>query len=203
MHPNRAFRKTPEEKAIAFARHRAFGTLAVNGENGPLLSHIPFLMNEDAQSVELHLVRSNANTRNMGPAVLSVMGPDSYISPDWYAAKDQVPTWNYVAVHLRGPLELLPDDAMFDLLERQSAHFEGQLYPKQPWLSDKMSDGTMEAMMRAIVPARLTIEDVQSTWKLNQNKPDDVRLRAAQFVARDGIGTDLEELSQLMEEPPK
>ncbi|MEM6896795.1 MAG: FMN-binding negative transcriptional regulator [Pseudomonadota bacterium] len=203
MHPNRAFRKTPVSTALDFARHRAFGTLAVNGEAGPLLAHVPFLLDEAGEALELHLVRSNPIVRNPGLAVLSVLGPDSYISPDWYDAKDQVPTWNYVAVHLRGPLELLSDAALEDLLERQSAHFEGQLYPKQPWLTDKMSEGTMEAMMRAIVPARMRVDDVQSTWKLNQNKPEDVRQRAAHFVARDGIGTDLDELSQLMEQPPK
>lgn len=203
MHPNRSFRKTARAAALAFARQRAFGTLAVNGEKGPLLAHVPFLLAEDGASLDLHLVRSNPVTRAAGQAVLSVIGPDSYISPDWYDTPDQVPTWNYVAVHLRGTLHFLPEDTLRDLLERQSAHFEDQLFPKPPWLTDKMSPGMMEAMMRAIVPARLMVEDVQSTFKLNQNKADAARLRAAGFVARDGIGTELEELSQLMQSPPK
>ena len=57
-------------------------------------------------------------------------GPDSYISPDWYEVPDQVPTWNYVAVHLTGTLELRPQEELLDLLDRQSALFEARVRPE-------------------------------------------------------------------------
>ena len=200
MHPNRTFRKTSELEALNVVRARAFGTLAVNGEAGPLLAHVPFLLAEDAATLDLHLVRSNPICRAPGSAVISVTGPDGYVSPDWYEVPDQVPTWNYVAVHIRGTLEMLPSEDMRDMLERQSAHFEG-LLPKKPWTTDKMSDGVMEAMMRGILPARLHIEKIDSTFKLNQNKPDEVRLRAADAI-EGGVGERLGDLAQLMREPP-
>ena len=59
MHPNPSFRKESEERNIEFAKERAFGTLAINSTDGPLLSHVPFLMDDDNKSIELHLVRSN------------------------------------------------------------------------------------------------------------------------------------------------
>ena len=92
-----------------------FGVLAVgNGEaDVPLLSHVPFIVAEDGAAVHAHLVRANPIARLLAagerPAVLAVSGPDGYVSPDWYGAEpDQVPTWNYVAVHLRGTLRLRP-----------------------------------------------------------------------------------------------
>lgn len=200
MHPNPAFRKETEERHLAFARTRAFGTLAVNADPSPLLSHVPFLLNDDGTEAHLHLVRSNPVARlDPGPAVIAVTGPDGYVSPDWYGVQDQVPTWNYVAVHLRGRLEPLPVETMHELLDRQSAHFETMLLPKSPWTTDKMTPGVMERMMRAILPFRLQIETVDGTWKLSQNKDDTVRLAAADRIET-GTGQDLAELAKLMRE---
>ena len=97
MHPNPIFRKTETAKNIAFARMRCFGILSVNSDDGPLLSHIPFILTEDGASLEAHLVRSNPILRLLDTpqkAVIAVSGPDAYISPDWYLVADQVPTWN-------------------------------------------------------------------------------------------------------------
>ncbi|MCY4179243.1 MAG: FMN-binding negative transcriptional regulator [Litoreibacter sp.] len=200
MHPNPAFRKEETARNIRFARERAFGTLAVNGEDGPLTSHIPFLLDETGAEAELHLVRSNPIARLGAPAkaVISVMGPDSYISPDWYGVPDQVPTWNYVSVRLRGVLHPMPHGNLHQMLDRLSAHFETLLLPKTPWTSEKMSDGVMEKMMRAILPFRFEVTGIEGTWKLNQNKPDDVRHAAADHVAAYGQGMELAMLAGLM-----
>lgn len=203
MHPNPAFRQTPSGRNLAFARARSFGMLAVNAADGPLLSHIPFQMAEDCLSLDLHLVRSNPISRTLAtpqPAVIAVTGPEGYISPDWYGMTDQVPTWNYVAVHLRGTLSLLPEDEMHGLLDRLSAQFEGRLAPKTPWTSAKMSPGAMERMMRMIIPCRMVIEDVQGTWKLSQNKPDAARLGAADGVDAAGQSPEAAALARLMRE---
>ncbi len=199
MHPNPAFRGESRERSVAFVRDRAFGVLAVNGAAGPLLSHVPVLLSDDAGSADVHLVRSNPIARLDGvPAVVAVSGPDGYVSPDWYGMEDQVPTWNYVAVHLRGRLERLPQELMRDMLDRQSAHFEAWLAPKRPWTSRKMSPGVMERMMRMIVPCRLHIETIESTWKLGQNKPAAARNGAAGAMAAGGAGQEVAALAALM-----
>lgn len=206
MHPNPAFRSTGDARSMQFLRMRSFGTLMMNADPAPLVAHVPFLLNDDASAADLHLVRSNPIARaareGIVPVKLAVTGPDSYISPDWYETPDQVPTWNYVAVHLTGRLELLPQGDLHALLTRQSAHFEQQLAPKPEWTSDKMTPGVMEKMMRAIVPMRLHIDALDSTFKLGQNKPDAVRKTAAAHLKNHGIGTGLAELSALMDTPP-
>jgi transcriptional regulator len=185
MHPNPAFRQAPHDKNLAFARARGFGILSVNGPDGPLAAHIPFLLNDDASFAELHLARSNPIARAglPAPALIAVAGPDAYISPDWYGPQDQVPdqvpTWNYVAVHLRGTLEPLPDDAMRAHVDALSAEHETRIAGKRPWTSAKMTDGAMPRMMRMILPFRFTVTSVEGTWKLNQNKTPEIRARAA------------------------
>ncbi|MEN9060860.1 FMN-binding negative transcriptional regulator [Ponticoccus litoralis] len=153
--------------------------LCVSAEPVPLLAHVPFLLSEDGAGVDLHLVRSNPICRATGPARLVVTGPDGYVSPDWYGIADQVPTWNYTAVHLSGRLEALPADRLPEMLARQSAFFEARLLPKPPWTMDKMSAEVTARFLRMILPFRLHVEDVQSTVKLGQNKDAAVRLAAA------------------------
>lgn len=202
MHPNPAFRAEDTTRHLSFARSRAFGTLAVNADPAPLLSHIPFLLDDRGETADLHLVRSNPIARLGGtPAAISVTGPDGYVSPDWYGIDDQVPTWNYVAVHLRGRLEPLPHARMRDMLDRQSAHFEDQLRPKAPWRTDKMTPEVLERMMRQILPFRLHIDEVTGTWKLNQNKDAAVRQAAADRIET-GSGTELATLARLMRAGP-
>jgi len=203
MHPNPAFRQVPAAESLAFARNRGFGTLCLNGEGGPLLAHVPFLVTETGGLCALvHLARSNAIARAAlpSPAVIAVTGPESYISPDWYGAEDQVPTWNYVAVHLRGRLEPLPPETLRPMVDDLSALFEARLLPKTPWTSAKMSEGSMERMLRMILPFRLVIEAVDGTWKLGQNKTPGQRAGAVAGLTAWGEPTPREALAALMQE---
>ena len=197
VHPNPAFRGAAAETNLAFAAKRGFGLLSVNGAEGPLAAHVPFVFAKDG-AVEMHLVRSNPIARMEGsvPALLAVQGPDAYISPDWYGAVDQVPTWNYVAVHLRGVLHPLPFEALEPHLDALSAEFEARLAPKRPWGKEKMSDGVMDRMMRGILPFRLVVASVDGTWKLNQNKTPEARAGAA--AALEALGGLPAEIAALM-----
>lgn len=205
MHPNSAFRRTDRQAALDAAAEIGFGTLAVSGDGPPLMSHVPFLLAENGASAELHLVRSNPIARLDAPlpSRLAVSGPHGYVSPDWYGVDDQVPTWNYVAVHLTGRLERRPQGELPALLERLSNHFEAELAPKPVWTMDKMRPETLEKMLRQIVPYRLHIDAVESTFKLSQNKPDAVRLRAADALAAAALRPDAEPLAALMRESPR
>lgn len=201
MHPNPVFHTAEQQENLAYARERGFGVLAVADAGAPLLSHVPFLLNDAGDVAELHLVRSNPIARALKssqPARIAVSGPDGYVSPDWYGVTDQVPTWNYVAVHLTGVLELRPQDELRDLLDRQSALFETRLSPKTPWTAAKMDDAALDRMMRMIVPCRMQVTGVDGTWKLSQNKPDAVRQQAADHVDAYGLGAETQLLAALM-----
>ena len=163
--------------------------LTVCGTAAPIASHIPFIMPDETRILG-HVVRNSPMhiaIKDGAPALLIVSFGDSYVSPDWYGIDDQVPTWNYVAIHVTGTAHALRPDTLPDTLAAQSAELEARLAPKPSWTADKMSDGVYERMQRAIIPFELQVEDLQSTWKLSQNKTEDVRartvapLREAQF----------------------
>lgn len=201
MHPNPAFRQEPEARALAFAAERGFGVLTVAGPDGILAAHVPFVL-ADGQ-LAAHLVRSNPLARHLragsAEALMIVSGPDAYISPDWYGETEMVPTWNYVAVHLRGPLALLPEERLRPHLEQLSATFEARLRPKPPWTLGKMSGEAIAARLRQIVPVQMRIVSVASTFKLNQNRSDAARAGAVAALARGGTpGLETAALAALM-----
>ncbi len=201
MHPNPAYRQQPEARALDFARERGFGALTVSGPEGALAAHVPFVI--EAGMLAAHMVRSNPLVRLLreGPAaaLMIVTGPDGYISPDWYGEDDRVPTWNYVAVHLRGQLRLIDEARLLPHLDRLAANFEAQLAPKPPWKTGKMTPEVLAKMMRQIVPVEMTIEPVDSTFKLNQNGADSSRLGAAAgLAAGETPGMETQALAALM-----
>ena len=201
MHPNPAFRQDPEARNLGFARERGFGTLCVNGDPSPMLSHVPFALSDDGTVADLHLVRSNpiahAATGPL-PGVIAVSGPDGYVSPDWYGDPGQVPTWNYVAVHLRGTLHPLPDDDLRASLDTLTELFEARLLPKPPWTRDKTPADVQARLMRMIRPFRFDIAEVDGTWKLAQNKAPEARIAAADHLKGAEIGQETALLAALM-----
>ena len=106
MHPNSVFRQESSARLLEFVRERGFGIFTAAGPQGVLAAHVPFVVEQER--VAAHLVRANPLAQHLhdGPAaaLLIVSGPDGYISPDWYRAPGKLPTWNYVAVHIRGTL---------------------------------------------------------------------------------------------------
>ncbi len=205
MHPNPSFRKADQTQNLEFASQRSFGTLAVNSDEGPLLAHIPFLLNPEGTRLEGHLVRSNPILKLIDrgtAAVMSIAGPDAYISPDWYNTENQVPTWNYIAVHLRGSLVQLPQEELRPHLQRLSDFFEKKLAPKPAWKLDKMDDHALAKMMNMIVPIALDVTEINGTWKLAQNKPEQAGISAAQNISLSTPGSQQEQIAHLMLSPP-
>lgn len=197
MHPNPAFRGAAEAENLRFAAAKGFGMLCLNGAAGPLAAHVPFIM-AGPRVVEVHLARSNAIARAglPAPALLAVQGPDAYVSPDWYGVPDQVPTWNYVAVHLRGVLSPMEPEGLEPQVDALSAAFEGRIAGKRPWTKAKMGEGVMARMMRGILPFRLEVTEVEGTWKLNQNKGPEAR--AGVIAALEAQGGMAAEIAALM-----
>lgn len=167
--------KADDETALDFAATRGFGTLVASDRGRLVASHLPFLLRRGADGVraELHVARANNLHEIIAAApdvLLTVIGPDTYISPDWYTTVDQVPTWNYVSVHLSGIARVLPQFGSLDHVDRLSARFEQTLLPKTPWTSAKMTAAKREAMLRAIVGIEIGITKLEAQWKFGQHK---------------------------------
>jgi transcriptional regulator len=170
--------KPDRAASLAFAQTRGFGTVCAWNGARPIASSLPFYLgyaDDGTPRAAFHVARGNAL---VGLAdgktcwLMTVNGADAYVSPDWYASPDQVPTWLYQAVHLTGTVRKLSDGELASHLDALSAKFESRLAPKPPWLSSKMTAGRLDAMKRAIVGLVMTVEDVEGSFKLNQHKSD-------------------------------
>lgn len=165
--------KADDDKAWALVKARAFGTLTAI-DNGRLVAvHVPLHVREDNR-VEIHVARANPihDIIARSPQVLvTVLGPDAYISPDWYVSQDQVPTWTYTAVHLQGAATIMSAEETEAQVARLSDAFEARLLPKKIWTMDKMTAIKKAAMLRAIVGIGIDITVIEASWKLNQHKP--------------------------------
>jgi len=179
MHPNRAFAWEDREAMLAFIADIAFCTICMDG---PALAHAPVVV-MGSDRLRFHLSRGN-RAAGMEPkrAIVSCLGPDAYISPDWYGSPDQVPTWNYLAVEAEGPLRKLDEAELAQLLDDLSAAHEARLAPKPAWTRAKMSPGRFEAMLKAIIGYELGIEALRGTRKLGQTKKADERIGAAEAL---------------------
>ncbi|OXE36244.1 MAG: transcriptional regulator [Phenylobacterium zucineum] len=177
MHPAPIFRTEDVSLIADHLRHYPLATLTAALGGSLCVAQTPVLMREiDGRLVlDFHLSRTNA-LADYGvsgfEAVAVSLGPEAYISPDWYVSGDQVPTWNYVSVEAAGPVSLLDNAELIALLDDLSAQEEAKLTPKSPWTRAKMSPGRFDAMTRAIVGARLTMTRLEATYKLSQNKAE-------------------------------
>jgi len=175
MHPATAFRETDEDKLVAQLARQPFATIAAAPDGRPRVAHAPLVIRrrDGALALDFHLSRSNGLAPFIETGFLAVavsLGPDAYVSPDWYESEDQVPTWNYLSVEAEGPVTALTEAELESLLDDLSAQEEARLAPKPPWMRGKMSPGRFETMARGIVGARLAVDRLEGTFKLSQNK---------------------------------
>jgi len=188
MHPNTVFRWEDRAAMRALVAEIGFGTLFAATPDGPRVAHMPVVWDGDDRLL-FHLARGNALTRHLAgaTALFTVLGPDGYVSPDWYRLDaNQVPTWNYVAVELEGVVTPLDHDALVAQLDALAEQQEARLAPKPPWSRGKMEPAAFDAMLRGITGFALRIQAWRGTAKLNQNKPERARLAAADALAASG-----------------
>ena len=175
MHPAAGFRVEDEAALLVHLAAHPFATLAAAPEGRPFVAHAPMVVRRLGEDLALdfHLSRGNALApfvENGFRAVMVSLAADAYVSPDWYESQGAVPTWNYVSVEAEGPVAALADEGLVALLDDLSAQEEARLAPKPPWTRAKMAPGRFETMRRAIIGARLTVQRLEGTTKLSQDK---------------------------------
>lgn len=196
MHPNTAFRPEQDDLAALLVREIGFAAIFAGTPDGPRVAHAPVVLSDDAATLQFHLARGNALTRHLdgATALAVVQGPDAYVSASWYAAADQVPTWNYVAVEIEGAARRLGDGELVAQLDTLSAIHEARVGANPPWTRDKMNPALFSRMTGAITGFELRITAWRPTVKLSQNKPADERARVIAGIDAAGHGA----LAQLM-----
>jgi len=166
--------------------------------SGPTATHLPLLVKDKGEHglLEGHFARANAHWADLsGRETLVVFpGPHTYVSPRNYVEELSVPTWNYIAIHAYGTLELIEgDEDKRRLVEELVAQHE-PAYGDQ-WRA--MPEGYRRTMLAGIMGFRIPIARIEGKFKLSQNRKPEERqnVRAMQAAGSD----DERELARWME----
>lgn len=210
MYTPRPFRADNASREAMLVRTNPFGLLVSTGHGAPVASHLPMLRRPSpdgapddrepllGSTLVGHMARANDHWRSLtrGQQVLAVFsGPDGYVSPTLYRRNGVAPTWNYAAVHVTGAIRVIDDAAeslaiiraTIDLTEARAA---------QPWDPEPSMD-YITRILTGITAFEITVTNVQSIFKLSQDKESAVRRRVRDSFAGSAHGRH-RELAALM-----
>jgi transcriptional regulator len=154
-----------------------------------------------------HVAKANPQWREVpvGEAMAIFMGPDAYVTPAWYATKQEtgkvVPTWNYVTVHAYGPVELFDDAGrLLEAVSRLTDLHEGER--ASPWAVSDAPPDFVQAQLRGIVGLRMPITRLEGKRKMSQNRNAADRAGVAAGLAASGRASDREVAALIPQTPP-
>lgn len=182
-----AFRDDDLDNIRANVRSARLANLVTATADGPLATPLPLFLEEaegERGVLYGHLAKANPqwNSPPIGEALAIFMGPEAYVTPSWYATKQEtgkvVPTWNYIAVHAYGPVEFFHDPER--LLEVVTRLTNIQEKPRtKPWTVDEAPADFVAAQLRGIVGLRIPVTRFEGKRKMSQNRPEGDRTRVA------------------------
>lgn len=174
-----AFRESDLPALQAQIAASGLTTLISVGTQGPIVSNLPIIYDPAGGpygTIAGHLARGNPQWRESDLSISALalfMGADAYVSPSWYASKQEhgkvVPTWNYSMIVARGQLEIFEDaDALRAQVETLTKRFEARF--EKPWEVSDAPEDFVTRQIKGIVGVRLHIESLEGKAKLSQNR---------------------------------
>jgi transcriptional regulator len=173
-----AFKENNPAVLYEMMRAAPLASLVMATEDGLIATPLPLMIDprEGPYGVLYgHLARANSQWTcpPTGEAMAIFMGPDAYISPSWYASKQEhgkvVPTWNYSAVHAYGPVEFFDEeDRLLDIVTRLTDLHEAPR--SERWAVTDAPATFIQAQLRGIIGVRLPITRLEGKRKLSQNR---------------------------------
>jgi transcriptional regulator len=195
MYLPKHFEETRIEILHELIREYPLGALVTLTPAGLDANHIPFEIDPEPApfgTLRGHIARANPLWRNFTHGVhvlVMFQGPESYISPSWYATKAEtgkvVPTWNYAVVHAHGPLHVIDDRSWLrTFVTRLTDRHESRRH--NPWKVTDAPEQFIEEMVGAIIGLEIPIARLTGKWKMSQNRPERDRDGAADGLMEDG-----------------
>lgn len=199
------------EKQHSLIVAHPLGLLVTNGSEGLTANPVPFRLHPSLSKfgvLRAHIARANPLWRDgtsLREALVVFQGVDAYISPSWYATKREngkvVPTWNYVSVHVHGPIQVIADP---DWLRRQihdltAVHESSR---PAPWSVDDAPAEFIDQMLPAIIGIEIEISRIEGKLKVSQNRAPEDRAGVAAGLRAAGDGRSLA-MAALVEEAKK
>lgn len=199
MYTPKFFAESDTEKLLAFMREYNFAVLVTSENDRTEGTHLPFIIEEREGKLVLvaHMARANPQWKYFSDKDVLVIfsGPHAYVSPRLYKEKQNVPTWNYVAVHAYGKVKTFDPEDNLALLERQIQAFD-PAYFNGNW-REIDADYKID-LAKGIVAFEIEVSDLEGKKKLNQNKPGEDAHRVIEAFERGSAGE--QEIARFMRE---
>lgn len=178
MYIPKLFLNTDKEEILSFLKTFCFATIVTVKDNFQTATHLPFVVSESEDKIILtsHFAKANTQWKEITENNVLVIfsEPNAYISPKHYDSEINVPTWNYIAVHVYGKGEIISEqNQSISVLESMITNFD--LAYKSQW--DKLPFDYKINMIDGIVAFQIIITDIQAKKKLSQNKKETERLK--------------------------
>ncbi len=166
------YKNTDKSELLAYIRKNPFGILVINNGEVPIATHIPMMLHEvNGESVLVgHISKENDQGKLFydSPKSLAIFqGPHSYVSSSWYS-HDNVSTWNYIAVHVYGKIKVMTELELYEHLIQLTNHFEAK--SEKPKYFENIGPKTIRENITGVTGFTMTIETIQSSFKLSQNR---------------------------------
>ena len=173
---------------LAYMRAYSFAALATSGPGGLTATHLPFVIEEDGGRITLlaHMAKANPQWRDFAAGVEALvifMQPHAYVSPRLYDSRQNVPTWNYVAVHAYGRPVLIEERAAKIALQQKLIRQHDAAYLTQ---MAELPASYLDARLAAIVSFSIAVTRIDARYKLSQDKNPAERERIARELEASG-----------------
>ncbi|HCY9684018.1 TPA: FMN-binding negative transcriptional regulator [Staphylococcus aureus] len=154
-----------------FIQSNSFGMIVTEDQGKPLATHLPliFQKNGDDYYISGHIAKGNPQWKTLngnGNVLIIYQGAHAYVSSSWYE-KENVPTWNYQAVHLYGKATVLNEQETIDGLKTLLTKYEQNR--ENPVLWDNLAENT-QMQAKAIVGFKVKIKKIEAAYKMSQNR---------------------------------
>ena len=182
------WRPTSPQDALDLIEQHPWALLVTNGEDGPLATNLPLLLDRTATAADGvnfvlvgHIARANHHLRSLMSSQMPLLaifeGPWSYVTASWYPNRDMPSTYYYTAVHCYGTVELQDEEALGYALEDLTRRMESQ-YP-DGWHTNEIPRSEITRRFANITGFRIHVTRMEAKFKLGQDEP----LRDALAVA--------------------
>lgn len=172
MYIPKRFKVEDEKEVWSFMKNHSFVTLVTTKEGRPVATHIPVMVRREEERLLIsgHVAYGNPQWRSfesIDEVLVIFQGPHAYVSSSWYE-EEQVPTWNYQAVHVYGTIRQQTDTELRDDLKKLMLTYEQ--HRENPVLWETVTPSLLEREIKGIVGFVVDATEVQAAYKMSQNR---------------------------------
>ncbi|QJC95081.1 Protease synthase and sporulation negative regulatory protein PaiA [Bacillus mojavensis] len=183
-----------------FVQNNSFGTIVTTAQGKPIATHLPLQLIKEGDTYYItgHIAYGNPQWRTFEACedvLVMFQGPHAYISSSWYE-KENVPTWNYQAVHVYGTASILNEEELKHDLTMLLQKYEK--HRKNPVLWDKLSPQLLESQLKGIVGFKMKVGEIQASYKLSQNRNEKDYMNIIDQLRNEG-DSNSKQMAELME----